>query len=211
MKIDSSYIFYIDWILLMLLFLSFCQQLFSKKFNMYGIISLISLSLYIAFHSAYNGVNALVLLLFVGAILLIILEMFLPGGIVGIVGISTLLIGLITVNSVTEKISFIVITSIISAVLLYLINVYLFKKKLLFLNRIVLEDMLTTDKGYVAKETDETLLGKTLLSITDLRPSGIAEINNEKYDVVTEGDFIEKGCSVEVTKVEGMRIVVRKI
>ena len=33
----------------------------------------------------------------------------------------------------------------------------------------------------------------------------------EKFDVVTDGDFIEKGNKIEVVRVEGMRIVVRKI
>jgi serine peptidase len=50
-----------------------------------------------------------------------------------------------------------------------------------------------------------------MMSYTDLRPAGVAVLNEEKFDVVTDGDFIEKGNKIEVVRVEGMRIVVRKI
>jgi len=46
---------------------------------------------------------------------------------------------------------------------------------------------------------------------TDLRPSGKANIKDQRFDVVTEGVFLEKGDPVQVVAVEGQRIVVRKI
>lgn len=36
-------------------------------------------------------------------------------------------------------------------------------------------------------------------------------LKNNKIDVVTEGDFIDKGSEIEVVKVEGIRTVVRKV
>jgi membrane-bound ClpP family serine protease len=47
-------------------------------------------------------------------------------------------------------------------------------------------------------------------AITDLRPSGTALIGGKRLDVVTRGDYIEKGSEVRVSAVEGSRIVVRK-
>ena len=47
--------------------------------------------------------------------------------------------------------------------------------------------------------------------MTPLRPAGIAEIDGEKVDVVTEGEFLPVGTSVQVIKVNGRRIIVRKI
>lgn len=207
---NALYIQYADWILLIIMFLSFGQQLFSKKFNLYGIISLISLSSYIALHSVYSGLNTLVLILFIGAISLIILEMFIPGGIMGVFGIATLLVSLVIINETTQHISFILIVSILLFVVLFIINIYVFKNKLLLLNQFVLKEEISTENGYVAKETDTSLLGEILVSTTDLRPSGSAIFNGKKYDVVTEGDFIYKGTEVEVINVEGMRIVVKK-
>ena len=37
----------LDWILLVTMSLTFCQQLFSKKFNLFGILSILSLAKYI--------------------------------------------------------------------------------------------------------------------------------------------------------------------
>lgn len=79
--------------------------------------------------------------------------------------------------------------------------------------------MTTTSKVFEAKEAIENgasesrsdLVGSIMMSYTDLRPAGVAVLNEEKFDVVTDGDFIEKGNKIEVVRVEGMRIVVRKI
>lgn len=53
-------------------------------------------------------------------------------------------------------------------------------------------------------------LGKQGVALTDMRPAGTAKIEGERVDVVTRGDYIEKGDVVEVSRVEGGRVVVRK-
>ncbi|MBL7214273.1 MAG: hypothetical protein ISS71_01205 [Phycisphaerae bacterium] len=46
--------------------------------------------------------------------------------------------------------------------------------------------------------------------ITSLRPAGSARIDGKLCDVVCQAEFIEKGVSIEVVKVSGNRIVVKK-
>jgi len=53
------------------------------------------------------------------------------------------------------------------------------------------------------------LIGQTGSAQTDLRPAGIATIGSQRLDVVSESDWIEKGSSVKVVRVEGNRIAVR--
>jgi membrane-bound serine protease (ClpP class) len=53
------------------------------------------------------------------------------------------------------------------------------------------------------------LLNGTGMAVTQLRPSGVANINGQRVDVVTEGGLIERGTPVRVVTVEGSRIVVR--
>ena len=201
----------LDWVLLITMSLSFCQQLFSKKFNFFGVLSLLSLATYIALHSYSTGLSIFILLIFIGGIALIGLEMFIPGGIVGTVGIITVVYAIIYVNKSTYYIAFILIVSLILAVILYYVNRNVFHKKLMFLDRLVLNDSISTEDGYVASESRVELVGKKLIAYTDLRPAGVAILDNEKLDVVTDGDFIEKGNKIEVIRVEGMRIVVKKI
>ena len=54
------------------------------------------------------------------------------------------------------------------------------------------------------------LLDATGVTLTRLRPSGVASLNGQRVDVVTEGGLIERGATVKVVAVEGARIVVRE-
>ena len=55
------------------------------------------------------------------------------------------------------------------------------------------------------------LLGARGVALTELHPSGIAEIDKQRVDVVTEGDFVAPGVEVEVISDEGYRRVVRAL
>ncbi|MDF3016661.1 MAG: hypothetical protein K0R44_1886 [Thermomicrobiales bacterium] len=48
------------------------------------------------------------------------------------------------------------------------------------------------------------------MALSDLRPSGIASIDGERVDVVTEGEHIPEGEPIEVVNDEGHRRVVRR-
>lgn len=48
------------------------------------------------------------------------------------------------------------------------------------------------------------------ISVTDLRPSGMAQIDSQRLDVVTDGEYIDAGTPVVVTGVTGNRIIVQK-
>lgn len=47
--------------------------------------------------------------------------------------------------------------------------------------------------------------------LTELRPSGSVKIDDDVLDVISEGSYISKGEKIRVVKIEGMRIIVRKI
>ncbi len=66
-------------------------------------------------------------------------------------------------------------------------------------------------KGFTSAPDYTPLIGLTGTAITVLRPAGTAVIDNKRYDVVTQGDYIDKDSPIRVLKVEGMRIVVEKI
>ena len=46
--------------------------------------------------------------------------------------------------------------------------------------------------------------------VSPLRPSGIADVEGERVDVVSDGEFIEAGAQIVVSRVDGNRIVVRR-
>jgi membrane-bound serine protease (ClpP class) len=62
-----------------------------------------------------------------------------------------------------------------------------------------------------ALDVSPTLLGATGVARSDLRPGGIAEIEGERIDVVSEGGYIQAGTPVVVVRDEGYRRVVREV
>jgi membrane-bound serine protease (ClpP class) len=46
--------------------------------------------------------------------------------------------------------------------------------------------------------------------VSPLRPAGIADFHGERVDVVSQGEYIAAGEPVEVVRVEGNRVVVRR-
>lgn len=63
--------------------------------------------------------------------------------------------------------------------------------------------------GYIAAKPRSDLVGQDGIAVTDLRPSGTAQIGHERVDVVTEGEYVPQGRTVRVVRSEGYRHVVR--
>ncbi len=55
------------------------------------------------------------------------------------------------------------------------------------------------------------LVGQRGEALTTLRPAGAAMFGDRRTDVVTEATFIPRGATVEVTAVEGKRVIVRQV
>ena len=72
--------------------------------------------------------------------------------------------------------------------------------------RFVLESRLDSDDASDATQAE--LVGRGGIALTNLRPSGQAQIDDVRYDVVTEGEFIDRDAPVRVVEVEGFRVVV---
>lgn len=79
------------------------------------------------------------------------------------------------------------------------------------LNALVLQAQIGGTAPTPAAVEAGTLAGRQGHAVTPLRPGGKIEVGGEVYDVVAEGDFVAKGEPVEVLRVEGARVVVRKL
>ena len=53
-------------------------------------------------------------------------------------------------------------------------------------------------------------VGDIGIVLTSLRPSGKAKIKDEIFDVITEGEFMEKGIPVKISEIKGNRIIVSR-
>ncbi len=159
----------------------------------------------------FETINIISVILFVAGIALLLIELFIPGfGIFGGLGLASLVLCIIfQARNATEAL---ILLLIIAAVVLALIFIAArsFKRGILYRSSIVLKNSAKKDEGYFANEDKTRFAGKTGISLTPLRPSGIASIDGEKTDVVTDGEYIPKDTQIKVESVIGARVVVRQ-
>lgn len=74
---------------------------------------------------------------------------------------------------------------------------------------LLLRDSVHRGEGYLSAPARDELVGKGGVALTDLRPSGTAEVDGERIDVVTEGEFVKAGAAITVLRAESYRHVVR--
>lgn len=75
----------------------------------------------------------------------------------------------------------------------------------------LLGGILSRDEGYVASLPRPELEGLDGIALTDLRPAGVAQIGDERLDVVSEAGWVPAGSPVRVQRSEGYRHVVRAV
>ncbi len=64
--------------------------------------------------------------------------------------------------------------------------------------------------GATASAAPRPPLGTTAIAESDLRPAGKVKWQDHLLDVITEGDYIEAGSPIEILRIEGNRIIVRR-
>lgn len=212
-------------ILILIGIIALFMEITSPGFGIPGTVALIAFAAVFSGSALLGTVGSLELLLFVVGVALLIVEIFLiPGfGITGISGIILMAAGLIfsmqdfVIPSfaweweVFTRNSLLVLGNIIGGFILFGILAFLIPKYTPF-KRLTLVHNQDTSMGYTSqtKEEESKYSGKRGIAVTDLHPTGKAEIGDEIIPVVTGGEFIEKGTSIIVSEVSGNRIVVKK-
>lgn len=184
-----------------------------------GAIGLLSLALFFWGHWIVQlaGWEEL-LLVSIGAVLIVLELLVIPGiTVAGIVGVVALVAGLgMTLVGAGATVSVIVsaLGRVALSILLAMVGALAlvrFLPHLPFGRRLVLDTGMQADLGYVSTPaSDRQWLGRTGTALSPLRPAGIAEIDGARVDVVSDGGFIDAGASIEVTRVDGNRVVVQR-
>jgi len=195
-------------------------ELRTPGFGFAGGLGIASLALFFWGHWLVQLVGWEELLLALGGVILLVLEIFvIPGfGVAGVLGIVAILAGLVLSLVGTGDTSEVIVWAagrVVFALLLALsasLVLLRFLPRLPFGRRLVLEAGLGAGHAYgSAPDSDLRWLGKKGQASSPLRPAGIAEIEGERVDVVSDGELIDAGQRVEVTRVDGNRIVVRRV
>jgi membrane-bound serine protease (ClpP class) len=189
-------------------------------FALPGTIGVISLGLFFWGHWIVRLAGWEELLLVSAGVLLLALEVFVFPGmtVAGVAGVIALVAGLgmsLVGAGATVSIIITVLGRVALSILLAMAGAFaLFRvlPHLPFARRLVLDADMQAATGYVsAPDSDRQWLERTGAALSPLRPAGIAEIDGSRVDVVSDGDFIDAGTPIEVTRVDGNRIVVRRL
>lgn len=163
-----------------------------------------------------------IVLFFIG-IVLIILEVFIiPGfGVAGLVGVSLVILSMATslignigfsypeLHQISQAIWTMAITLILGIAMIASMIRYMPQNRLF--SKLILADSTDRDHGYTSTSSKDDLIGLEGVAMTPLRPSGTVLIEDRRIDVVTSGDFIEKGARVRVTDTTSSRVVVNRV
>lgn len=221
-----SFIGTIAPILMMIGFAALYTELKAPGFGLPGIIGIICLALVFGSQYMVGLADYTEMLFIVIGILLLGVELFIiPGfGVIGIAGMAFMAVGMILSlqdfviprpelpwqkELLQKNISTILISMFGSVILIVLFFRYLFPRMSKMIPGPYLFATLAESHVTSASSLDISV-GERGVVAKILRPSGSAKFGDTVYDVVTDGEFIEKGESVVVTEISGNRIVVIK-
>ncbi|KAF0152484.1 MAG: YqeZ [Ignavibacteria bacterium] len=210
----------ISSLLIMIGMIGLFTEIKTPGWGLAGTAGLIALALFFGTSYILQLATIWEILIFVIGVILLIVEIFVfPGfGIAGFAGVVLMILGLFfglisdldiaSSSSISIAIVQIAGSFIMTGIFLYFLWKYL-PKSVVF-NKLVLQDNISAKSGYAANTQFEQLVGTSGITMTDLRPSGTAILNGLRVDVISDGDFIQKGSNVTVIRVEGSKVVVEK-
>ncbi|CUU46791.1 NfeD family protein [Clostridium beijerinckii] len=155
-------------------------------------------------------ITVLTVLLLIIGFGLVLLEMHIPGfGLPGIAGAICLILAVaLTAENFAQALVMALGILAILGIMLGVVLTFFTKGKLF--KPLILPDEQKKEHGYISSSDLDYLLGKTGVAVTDLRPTGSVDIDGVKFDVISEGEYIRKGTNVEIFKVSGVKLLVKK-
>ena len=202
---------YISSLLLTLGLVGLVIEILTPGFGIGGTISIIGFGLFFGGNILAGNSNWTSLALFATGLLLLVVEGIVPGfGLPGIAGIIFVTGGtVLAMGSFSSAIASLSIAIILTTIVTVILLKLGFRSKLL--DRVVLKAEHNKERGYLSVDSSDIYLNKKGISITELRPSGFIEIDGKRLDALSDGSFIPKDVQIEIFRVEGSKIFVRRV
>ncbi len=231
---------YLDWVapvLLMLGILGIIIELKTPGFGVFGFAGLALLSIFFFGKHVAGLAEVWEIALFVVGVGLLAVELFVtPGfGIMGVAGILCMVASLLLSlqSFVWPETSWewrefernlAVLGFVMAGTFVALVVVARYLHKAPYIGRLVLaapapstsptavtESVSPAPSAAAEQRREQALVGRRGTAVSMLRPAGRAEFDGEPLDVVTEGDLIQPGEPIEICRVRGNRIVVKRV
>ncbi|MGB0603870.1 MAG: NfeD family protein [Candidatus Latescibacterota bacterium] len=188
-----------------------------------GTLALVALGIFFGSHLVVKLAEWQELALFALGLGLLLVEVIaIPGfGLVGLAGVG-LMLGSLVITQLgdfqlwsVDEIAAVVVRLSASMIGAFALSLMMLRSlpKMASFNRLVLETETRASEGYVSssRDGDDEMVGKEGVTVSELRPAGIALIEERRTDVVTDGEFVAAGQAVRVVEARGNRVVVRPV
>jgi membrane-bound serine protease (ClpP class) len=188
-----------------------------------GTLALVALGIFFGSHLVVKLAEWQELALFALGLGLLLVEVIaIPGfGLVGLAGVG-LMLGSLVITQLgdfqlwsVDEIAAVVVRLSASMIGAFALSLMMLRSlpKMASFNRLVLETETRASEGYVSssRDGDDEMVGKEGVTVSELRPAGIALIGERRTDVVTDGEFVAVGQAVRVVEARGNRVVVRPV
>ena len=145
-----------------------------------------------------------IIILYVLGLMAVFAEILLPGMIIGICGTLCVAGSIYLAYQAGEKTlgNVLLVTSILS-VPLFVILWYRATSRMFAIT--------ASEEGFSASKGFEDLLEKEGVTVTPLHPSGIAQIDGRRVDVLSRGEMVARSTRIKVIEVRGNKVVVKPI
>jgi len=142
-------------------------------------------------------------------LLLIFLEFFLPGGIMGTIGALVVMGSIVLFAMQTESMLYILLYTVGSVVIVALLFRFaLWRIRHGEPGKTIYSD--DAQEGFTASRFDTTAIGKSGLVDTDLKPGGHIIIDEKRHSAISVSGYISKGEKVKVIGGQGESLTVKK-
>lgn len=186
-------------------------EVVTPGFGVPGGLGLLSFALFFGARLVSNLAGWEVVALFIIGVFLMVLEALAPGfGILGLSGIAALAASIILAYPSRAVGAWSVAIATLWLILLGRV-VFRALGAVGAWKRMVLQTSQTKEEGYVAVSIHPEWMGREGVALTTMRPVGAIEIDDQRIDAITEGEFVPANTPVRVIRVEGNRVVVRAI
>lgn len=147
----------------------------------------------------------------IGGFFLLLIEVaVIPGfGIIGLKGIILIFVALLLAYWRLDSKTAITYTivSLLALMALSIWFLFVFPHTRLA-KRFILDAKISVADGYTAAQDFSHFVGVEGIATSDLRPSGIARLGEERIEVMSEGDFIPRGTKIRALKIRQGNIIV---
>ncbi|ULG71132.1 NfeD family protein [Macrococcus brunensis] len=196
---------------MIVIFLAAVMQLFSSRLSAAGILLILACTGFVIMTGLTGDLEMMSVILFVAGVILMILELFVIGAVLGIIGALMVFSSFLLIGEDISKMAVFLAISLALALMEWIVMVKFFGKSIPLFKNVILTDSTSKEAGYSSHDDRSHLVGKIALTMTPLRPSGIITFEGKRIDAVSEGAFIDKDREVSIILVEGTRVVVRAL